>query len=356
MPSYIKVSAQDMKKVAHDALILMGLDEYQANLGADVLNVADIRGIDTHGIARLRHYYNLLNTGKAQAMPNVHLVKDGPIAAMLDCDRGLGICSGPIAMQIAIEKAKNVGVGMCSMINMTHCGIQGYYPLMCTEQDMIGMCFVKTGPNSAPYGGKTAVHGNSPHSIAFPAGYRSPGIMYDMATTVVAGGKVEMAQRNGEKIPLDWILDDNGEPTNDPFDFEHRKHGTLQQIAGHKGYCLTVIVELLAATLSGMTYEGALMVCVDPEIFRPISELKSDIDDYYYKVKNSPRRDDVDEIFLPGEIETINTKRALADGIDLNLAIAEEVLELFKKLGGASEDCTVYDLFNAKEDIYKEDI
>lgn len=207
------------------------------------------------------------------------------------------------------------------------------------------MCYVKTGPNSAPFGGKTAVHGNSPHSIAFPSGHSTPGIMFDMATTVVAGGKVEMAQRNNQRIPLDWILNDDGLPTDDPFEFEHRKHGTLQQIAGHKGYCLTVMVELLAATLSGMDYEGALMVCIDPEIFRPLDELKTDLDAYYYKIKNSPRRDDVEEIFLPGEIEHNKSAEAEEKGVNLNIAVAEEVLGLYKKLGGVSENCTIEELF-----------
>lgn len=346
MVETIHVSAERMWKIAYDALLLIGVDEEQAKNGADVLNKADLRGVDTHGIARLNHYANLVARGVAQVAPDVRLVKDGPVAAVLDTDRGLGICTAPAAMEIAIEKARTSGVGMCSMIHMTHCGIQGYYPLMCSDRDLIGLCFVKTGPNSAPYGGKGFLLGNSPHSIAFPAGHRTPGIMFDMATTVVAGGKVEMAQRDHRQIPLDWILDDNGRPTSDPFAFEHRKHGSLQLIAAHKGYCLTVIVELLAAILSGMDYEGALMMCIDPTIIRPLDELKTDLDTYFDKIKNSPRRDDVDEIFLPGEIEYKNELRARIEGIDLRVQVAEEVLALYKKLGGVPASGTIHDLFN----------
>jgi LDH2 family malate/lactate/ureidoglycolate dehydrogenase len=333
-----------MWKVAHDGLLLLGVDEQQAVNGANVLNESDVRGIESHGINRLSHYEKLLRIGKAKVDPKVKILTETPVSAVLDTDHGLGICNVPQSMDIAMAKAKEHGVGICTVVNMTHCGIQGYYPIIASRSDMIGFCFVMTGPNAPAWGGKGTLLGNSPHSIAFPAGHTTPSIMYDMATTVVAGGKVELAQLENKPIPDTWLFDDEGYPTTDPFKWEHRKHGALQLMGGVKGYCLTVMVELFGGILSGCR-EGAFMMAIDPTIFRPLDDLKKDLDDYFYMIKNSPKRSDCKEIFLPGEIEYNNTVNYRANGIPLRVGIAEEVLDFYKRNKGIAEDATIEDLF-----------
>ncbi len=211
----------------------------------------------------------------------------------------------------------------------------------------------------APTGGTEKLLGNSPNSLAFPAGHTCPAMMMDMASTMVAGGKIQMAIRKGEQVPLGWILNAKGEDTQDPLEFEDRETGkilgSLLPMAGPKGYCIIVMIELLASILSGAKTGpnlvgggrgiGFFMAAIDPEIIRPLDELKTDLDAYYTMIKHSKKKEGVQEIFLPGEIEHNNTQKRLKEGLELNGVVAEELLKLMVKYNKLPKDAEVKDVF-----------
>lgn len=358
--STIHVSVDQLYKVAYDTLISIGVPEKLAVGGARTLNSADARGVDSHGVSRLKFYDRCIKNGEIKADPDIKVLKETPVSALYDCDYGIGVATADLVMEKAIELAKKNGVGIAAGIKGHHFGIAGYYALKAANQDLIGFACAPSFPLVAPVGGKKKMIGNSPHSIAFPAGHETPPIMFDMASSLVAGGKVEMALRKGEKIPLGWILDKDGNDTQDPADFTDINTGeitgSLLPMAGPKGYCIIVMIELLSSILAGAKTGpnligggkglGFLMVAIDPNIIRPINELKKDLDEYFYMIKNSPRRDGIDEIFLPGEIEYKNTLERIENGVDLNGVVAKDLLDLAIKYKRLPANAKVEDLFN----------
>lgn len=359
MNKTINVSARKLYEIAFELLKAFGVPEELAKRGANTLNAADVRGVDSHGVARLKFYDRCIEKGEVKVNPNITIIKETPNSVVFDCDYGLGIITADIVMDKAIELAKSNGVGIATGINGHHFGIAGHYALKAAKHDLIGFACSPSLPLVAPTGGKKKMLGNSPHSLAFPAGFETPGIMMDMAATIVAGGKIQMALRKGEKVPLGWILDKDGNDTQEPTDFEDENgviHGSLVPMAGAKGYCIIVMIELLSAILSGAKTGpnligggaglGYFMMAINPEIIRPIGELKRDLDDYYHMIKNSERKEGVSEIFLPGEIEHKNTQKRLAEGIDLNEAVANELLTLMKKYNIISATARLSDLFS----------
>lgn len=354
----IHVSVAKVREVTYEGLKLIGIDEEMASRAADTLNTADARGIDTHGIARLRFYDRAVERGEINLKPNVAIVKETPVSALFDCDGGIGVATADIVMDKAIELAKKSGIGLAVAKGGHHFGAAAHYSLKASREDMIGVSASPALLLVAPTGGTQKLLGNSPNSTAFPAGFKTPCMMLDMASTTVAGGKVEMAIRKGLKMPLDWALDSEGNPTDDPYkviDKNRNVVGSLTPMAGPKGYCLIVIYELLSGVLPGAATGlnivgsggglGYYMLAIDPSIIRPLDELKKDLDEYFLTIKNSPKRAGVEEIFLPGEIEHKFTASRKEGGYDLNIAVANEALDIFKKYKAISEDATVEDLF-----------
>lgn len=356
----IHVNIQQLHKVAYDTLLSFGIPEELALRGARTLSAADSRGIDSHGVARLNYYERCIKNGENNANPNIKIIKETPVSAVFDCDYGIGIATADMVMDKAIELAKENGVGIATGINGHHFGIAGYYALKAAEQGLIGLACAPSLLLVAPTGGKEKMLGNSPNSLAFPAGHTTPPMMWDMASTLVAGGKVEMSLRKGEEVPFGWILDKDGNDTHNPADFidmsTGKITGSLLPMAGPKGYCMIVMIELLSSILSGAKTGpnlvgggkglGFYMMAIDPNIIRPLDELKKDLDDYYYMIKNSPKKEGVNEIFLPGEIEYNNTKKRIENGVDLNGVVAQELLNLAIKYGRLPGDATVEDLFS----------
>lgn len=357
--STIRVSAEKLHKVAYDTLLSFGIPEDLAKRGAKVLIEADLRGVDSHGVARLQFYERCIENGEINVNPNVKIVKETPVSAVFDCDYGIGIGTADIVMDKAIELTKKNGVGIATGIKGHHFGIAGYYSLKAVEQGLIGFACSPSLLLVAPTGGKKKMLGNSPNSLAFPAGHTTPPMMMDMASTLVAGGKIEMALRRGEKIPYGWILDKDGNDSQNPADFTDINTGeiigSLLPMGSPKGYCIIVMIELLSSILSGAKTGpnlvgggkglGFFMMAIDPNIIRPIDELKKDLDEYYYMIKNSPRKEGVEEIFLLGEIEHNNRKKNIENGIELNRVVVQELLNLAIKYNRLSDDATVENLF-----------
>jgi LDH2 family malate/lactate/ureidoglycolate dehydrogenase len=353
------ISIDVARKIAADTLVSFGLDKQASSRGADVLIASDIRGVGSHGLPRLKMYERDIGDGLINIKPNVRITNETASTAAFDCDYGCGITVAPLVMEKAIEMAKNTGIGVAAAKNGNHFGIAGYYSLMAVKEGLIGYSASGSVQLIAPTGGSEQLLGNGPHSWSFPSGKKSPGIMYDMACSTVAGGKIEMAIRSGKQVPIGWIQDENGNDTTDPLDFFENRDpfkgvvtGTLSPLGGPKGYCMTVGVEVLTAIMTGGVTGGSgkglgyFMMAIDINKFRPFEEYQKDVDTYYQKIKNSRKKPGVEEIFLPGEIEHNFTVKRLQEGvIPVNAVVAQDLTTLAKKYNRLPVNATVDDFF-----------
>ncbi len=231
--------------------------EDQAAQAADVLAAADLRGIDSHGVARMSSYVGLLGEGLINPEPEIKIVRSTPSTATVDGDNGLGLVVGPRANQMAIEMAEKAGSGWISVRNTNHYGIAGYYVLKAAEHDMIGWAMTNSSALVTPLWGMERMLGTNPIAIAFP-GKNQPPIVIDMATCTAAYGKIEIALRKGEKIPTGWAIDNRGRVTTEPADVlaggALLPLGSDRERGGHKGYALAMMVDLLSGALSGANW------------------------------------------------------------------------------------------------------
>lgn len=234
-----------------------GVPREDATLAADVLAASDLRGIDSHGVARLRTYYDLLSIGRINPRPNPRIVRETPSTATFDGDNGLGLVVGPKANEVAMEKAEVAGSGWVAVRNTNHYGIAGYYVMEALKRDLIGISMTNTTAIVAPLWGAARMLGTNPIAIAFP-GLEEPPIVIDMATSTAAYGKIEIALRERKEIPPTWAIDDTGMPTTDPAGMINggalSPLGTSRENGGHKGFCLSAMVDVLSCVLSGANW------------------------------------------------------------------------------------------------------
>jgi L-2-hydroxycarboxylate dehydrogenase (NAD+) len=250
-------SSDQLREFTTRVFLYFGLPENDARQAADVLVTSDLRGIESHGVARLRLYCDVLAAGAVNPRPAVRVVRETPSTATVDGDNGLGLVVGPWANALAMEKAEAVGSGWVSVNHTNHFGIAGYYPLQALKRDLIGWAMTNAGKLVAPIWGAERMLGTNPIAIAFP-GLLEPPIVIDMATSAVAYGKVEIAKRKGKLLEDGWAIDRSGAVTHDPDDVINggsllplggdRTHG------GHKGYCLAAMVDILCGALSGANW------------------------------------------------------------------------------------------------------
>ena len=235
----------------------MGCPDADAKLAARALLSADLRGIDSHGVARLSGYTRLWEVKRINSKPSVKVVHETPSTAVVDGDSGLGLVVAPFAMQVAIDKAKNAGSGWVSVRNSNHFGIAGFHAMMALEHDMIGMAMTNASALVAPTFSVERMLGTNPICVAIPAG-NEPAFVADLATTTAANGKLEILQRKNESAPTGWIQDKVGQISTDAH--ELKKGGALLPLGGdrehgsHKGYALGSIVDIFSAVLSGANY------------------------------------------------------------------------------------------------------
>src|SRR5438874_10273135 len=246
-----------LRSFCTEVFIHFGISAADAQQATDVLAKSDLRGIDSHGVARLHTYFEMLELGRINPKPNIKIVREKASVATVDGDNGLGLVVGPKANAIAMEKAEQYGSGWVSVCNTNHFGIAGYYPLKALEHDLIGLAMTNSTKLVAPLWGAEPMLGTNPIAIGFP-GKEEPPIVIDMATSAVALGKIEMALRKGSAIPAGWGIDNRGAVTTNPDDIvrggallplgSDREHG------GHKGYCLGIMVDILSGVLSGANW------------------------------------------------------------------------------------------------------
>jgi LDH2 family malate/lactate/ureidoglycolate dehydrogenase len=333
----------------------MGCSPAHAKLATDVLLKADLRGIDSHGVARLSGYVRLWEAKRINATPNIKVIHETPSTATIDGDGGLGLVVAPFAMQIAIEKAKNVGSGWVSIKNSNHFGIAAYHALMAAEHNMIGIGMTNASPLVAPTNSTERLLGTNPMCFAIPGGKYAP-VVSDLATSAAANGKLEIAQRLNKPIPQGWVQTKEGNPSTDPN--ELKKGGALLPLgsmeeAGHKGYALASVVDIFSGVLSGANYGpwvppfvsflpladdmpgegiGHFLGAMRVDGFRPIEEYNKNIENWIERFKASPAVGE-QKVLIPGEPEIFEQEKRLQNGIPLTDAVVKDLEELGNKLG-----------------------
>jgi L-2-hydroxycarboxylate dehydrogenase (NAD+) len=330
----------------------IGCPADQARLATEVLLDADLRGIDSHGIARLSGYVRLWQAKRINSSPNIKVVHETPSTAVVDGDGGLGLVIAPFAMKVAIEKAKNVGTGWVAVRHSNHFGIAGYHAMMALEHDMIGMAMTNASPLVAPTFAVERLLGTNPIAVAIPAD-KQPPFVADFATTTAANGKLEILQRKNLDAPVGWIQKKNGTASTNAHELKEggaliplgsdREHGS------HKGFCLGALVDIFSAVLSGANYGpwvppfvSFLSPPADPvgagighffgamrvDAFRPASEFKSHMDNWISRFRAAKTIDGVDRVIIPGDPEREMTELRLKEGIPLNEKVVEDLQHL----------------------------
>lgn len=345
-------------------LLSCGMSNADARIAAEVLIAADLRGIDSHGVARLSGYVRLFEAKRANPTPNWKVIHETPSTATVDADQGLGLTVAPNAMKIAIEKAKNCGTGWVAIQNSNHFGIAGYHAMMALEHDMIGIAMTNASPLVAPTHGKERMLGTNPICYAFPAGKHHP-VVVDLATSAAANGKLELAQRANKQVPKGWIMDKDGQDTTDPFALKNGgvllPLGSGDTQAGHKGFGLAAIVDLLTAVLSGANYGpwvppfvsfleplpnlpgkgiGHFLGAMRIDAFRPAADFKMHLDHWIERFKQATPIDADIPVIIPGEPELQCETIRRTNGIPLNNIVVDDLKQLGLKLGIALEETT----------------
>lgn len=348
---------QNLRQFTERVFLKMGCPEADAQLAADVLLKSDLRGIDSHGVARLSGYVRLWEKERINATPNVRVIHETPTTATVDGDAGLGLVVAPFAMKVAIEKAKIYGSGWVAVKNSNHFGIAGYHALMAVEQDMIGVSMTNASPLVAPTYSNERLLGTNPMCYAFPAG-KYPPVVVDMATAAAANGKLEIAQRADLPVPEGWVQDKDGNSSTNPHQLKDGGSllplGSDKDHGSHKGYGLSATVDILSAVLSGANYGpwvppfvaflepsanpvgeglGHFLGAMRIDGFRPAEDFKNNLDNWIERFQSASTIDPDKKVIIPGEPEYAFEQERKVKGIPIIDVVVNDLNELAKKLG-----------------------
>ncbi|MBB3839263.1 LDH2 family malate/lactate/ureidoglycolate dehydrogenase [Runella defluvii] len=350
-------SAEQLRTFTKNIFQSIGFSEEDATLAATVLIAADLRGVDSHGIARLAGYVRLFDHGRLNPTPTIKIVHQTPSTAVVDGDAGVGLVVGPKTMEIVIEKAKNVGSGWISVQNSNHFGIAGYHAMLALPHDMIGMAMTNAAPLVAPTFSLEKMLGTNPIAVAVPA-HEEPAFVADFASTAAAYGKFEILQRKNLPAPLGWAQDSAGNITTDSNPIKNggallplgsdREHGS------HKGYGLGAIVDIFSGVLSGANYgpwvppfatagfmsanegvgkgTGHFFGAMRIDGFRPADEFKAHMDTWIRRFRSAEAVEGK-QVLIPGDPERAIEADRLENGLDLLDPVVQSLEELGKRFG-----------------------
>ena len=351
----MEINSENMTRVNHEKLTRfvsrsfekLGMMAGDAEIAAKVLVASDLRGVDTHGVIRFSPqawYVKWLTEGSMTARPNIRVISESPSTALIDGDRGMGMVIGHRAMEIAIRKAKESGIGMVGVRNSRHYGMSAYYAMLAPPHDMIGIAMTNASRQVVPTFGREARFGTNPMCFAVPADKELPFVL-DMATTTAAAGKLELAARQGKSIPPGWALNEQAQTTLDPRMAQKARRllplGGSREGGSHKGYGLAILVEILCGVLTGtMT---ALSTDQDPrghffgairiDTFRPVDEFKRDMDRLIRQLKSTPPIEGQDRVYVAGEIEFETAEERAERGIPLLPSVLKGLREVGEQVG-----------------------
>jgi len=327
----------------------IGCPETDAAIAAKALLSADLRGIDSHGVARLTGYVRLWEAHRANTKPAIKIIHETPSTAVIDGDSGLGLVVAPFAMQVAIDKAKNVGTGWVSVQHSNHFGIAGYHAMKALDHDMIGIAMTNASALVAPTFSVERLLGTNPICVAIPAG-SEPAFVADLATTTAANGKLEILQRKNLSAPEGWVQDKNGNISTNPH--ELKSGGALLPLGGdrehgsHKGYALGAVVDIFSAVLSGANYGpwvppfpayvpmpenmpgkgvGHFFGAMRIDAFRKADDFKKHMDQWIRRFRSAKTVAGEEQVLIPGDPEREMETERLHRGIPLLHSVAEDL-------------------------------
>jgi len=353
-PTYTTFDIEALSAFSHAVFTHLGVPDEDAAEAAQVLAFADLRGIDSHGVARLRTYYDMLTLGRINPVARVTITRESASTATVDGGNGLGLVVGPKANRIAMDKADQAGTGWVSVCNTNHYGAAGYYSIEALARDQIGWSMTNTTKLVAPLWGAERMLGTNPIAIAFP-GKDEPPIVIDMATCAAAYGKVEIAIRQGEPVPEGWVIDKHGNPTTDPQAMVDGGAivplGSDRDRSGHKGYCLAVMVDVLCCVLSGANWGpwappfalrqeipgrsvgkgiGHFFGAMRIDAFIEPDEFKRQIDDYVRTLRATRPAPGTRGPLIPGDPERDAAALRARDGVPLVDPVVNDLMEISK--------------------------
>jgi LDH2 family malate/lactate/ureidoglycolate dehydrogenase len=356
MPEVTNYPADVLHEFSARVLTAAGVPPDDAALAADVLLAADLRGIDSHGVARLRGYFDAVRSGRINATPEMRVVRETLTTATVDADNGLGLVVGPRANELAMDKALDAGSGWVAVRNTNHFGIAGYYAVRAVERDLIGWAMTNSSALVAPLFGTARMLGTNPLAIAFP-GEEEPPIVVDLATSAVAFGKIEIARRLQRQLPEGWAIDASGGPATDPqavYDGGALLPlGSTRELGGHKGYALAVMVDVLSGVLSGANwgpFAPAFAIAQTPpgsvgagighffgalriDGFIEPDEFKRQVDHLVRTFRASPAAPGTSGPLVPGDPERLAEEERRLGGIPLLQPVAAELEALAGETG-----------------------
>jgi len=350
-------SYQQLYDFAHGVFQKMGCSESDATIACNTLLSADLRGVDSHGVARLSGYVRLWDKKRINPSPSIKIVHETPSTATIDGDAGLGLVVAPFAMQVAMKKAEQVGTGWVAVKNSNHYGIAGYHSMLAAEKDMIGISMTNASPLVSPTFSKERLLGTNPIAVAIPAN-EEPMFVGDFATTPAANGKLEVLQRKGDEAPLGWIQDKEGKGTTNSHGVKEggawlplggtREHGS------HKGFILGSVVDIFSAVLSGANYGpwappfvSYLEPAADPvgeglghffgamrvDAFRPAEDFKNHMDNWIRRFRNSTPVNPEQPVVIPGDPERAMEQERMDNGIPLLPPVIKDLQEIGQRFG-----------------------
>ncbi|KAI0456367.1 Malate/L-lactate dehydrogenase [Xylaria acuta] len=341
------VDASDAQKFVEDVLVGNGVPASNAEIVAGCLIAADLRGVDTHGMNRIPSYMTRVRQGVLDATVSPELTQVTPVVAQVDGRNGFGFLAASKGMAAAVDMAREFGIGMVSIKHSNHFGMSAWIVQQAIDAGMMSLVFTNSSPALPPFGGKGKRLGVSPIACGAPGGKEKPFIL-DMAPSVAARGKIYKAKRRGEKIPLDWALDSEGRPTDDP---DAALGGVMQPMGGPKGSGLSIMMDVFSGVLSGSAFAGHVtgpydsskpsdvghfLIAIKPDLFMSLEDFRGRMDYLYQRVVGTDKAAGVDQIYFPGEIEQLRKEEREKTGIPLVQAEIDALNEEAKMAGKPS--------------------
>ncbi len=334
----------------------MGCSEKDADTATEVFLAAELRGLSSHGMIRIKDYYQLWRANRINTSPRVRIVHESPSTAVVDGDGAIGMIAAARSMEIAINKAKKAGTGWVSTRNSNHYGIAGYYAMMALDHDMIGICMTNANPLVAPTFSVSRLLGTNPIAVAIPAG-KQPPFVADFATTPIARGKLAVAAKKGESVPVGYVQDAEGNPSKNPDIL--KEGGSMVTLGGdhehgsHKGYCLSAIVDIFSGVFSGANFgpfvppsvaylpvldektgegTGHFFGAMRIDAFQTKKEFKAKMDRWIETFRNAKSAPGQPKVLIPGDPEREKEVTIRREGIKIITPVANEMKEIANEL------------------------
>jgi LDH2 family malate/lactate/ureidoglycolate dehydrogenase len=322
-----------------------GMTQEDAAILADSLVQANLRGVDSHGVTRVGIYVKRLKMGLVNPRPNIEVVRESDATLLVDGDNGMGQVVGVRALDLGLDKAKESGGVSVAVRRSNHYGAGAYYVQRAVARDTIAFAYSNAPPTMAPWGGVDPYVGTNPYAYGVPAGEHQP-IILDMATSIVARGKIILAAERGEPIPEGWAVDKQGNPTTDA---REALEGSVLPFGGPKGYAISLMIDILAGALTGAGFGprvnslydnfdepqnvGAFFQLIDISHFADPATFKARVDRMIEEIKSSRKAAGTHEIFFPGEIEYRKEQQRRASGILVGAETVAELREVGRSCG-----------------------